>query len=643
MARTDDFMLTAEELRLRKRKRLRLVFVFVLILVLGSGVYFGGRPVRSEIKAWQARRHAQKAFALIEQRNWNDARAEAIAAYQLRPSEPEALRAVARFLSRTRQSQALDFWKQLADRTSLTLQDRRDEAAVALAAGETERAATAVGQLLDRKEGGAAPVDLLLAAQVAMRANKPADALRHLAQVHENQEATERERLQAAVLGLSAAASADPETTARNQVAAWSRIEALSKGTSDASLEALVLLAQRALSGGTRAVASMEGPDTVPPTAENPDGTAAVPPSEAAIRDPRSAILPLIGALTSHPLGKAPHKLLALDLQMLATPDAKQSLVDRAIADWKDADAESLAVLARWLNGKGEFQRQLDTIPVEKALQNRDLFLQHVDALGALNRWEEIKRLLESERFPLDPVMQRMYLARCHAQLGNEAASKNNWQRALETAGGDIGKLMGLADYAEKNGALEIAEAAYTSVATAAPKLRPAQQGRLRIAQAARDTKRMHAILAEMLGLWPNDVAIQNDEAYTRLLLLPSSGGTGAVPSSEADATAGVPPEDQFIAIEKLGERLVQQNPASLPHRTLLALARLRQGRAVAALQAYQNISVAPNALTASALAVHAAVLSANGNPEDARAEIAKAPMEALLPEEQFGTANLRE
>jgi len=40
---------------------------------------------------------------------------------------------------------------------------------------------------------------------------------------------------------------------------------------------------------------------------------------------------------------------------------------------------------------------------------------------------------------------------------------------------------------------------------------------------------------------------------------------------------------------------------------------------------------------------VHAAVLSANGHADEARSEIAKVPVGALLREEQSGTANLRE
>ena len=134
-------------------------------------------------------------------------------------------------------------------------------------------------------------------------------------------------------------------------------------------------------------------------------------------------------------------------MQIHADPSQKDALIARAITTWKNADAESLAALATWLNGKGEYQRNLDAIPLEKALQARELFLQHVDALGALGRWNEIKQLLGDERFPLDPVTQEMYLARCCAQLDEKAASANHWQRALEAAGNDTQKLLALADY----------------------------------------------------------------------------------------------------------------------------------------------------------------------------------------------------
>ncbi|MDQ6940820.1 MAG: exosortase/archaeosortase family protein, partial [Verrucomicrobiota bacterium] len=280
----------------------------------------------------------------------------------------------------------------------------------------------------------AAPHDWLLAAQLHLQQGAADKALDSLGKIFTNPGATSREEFQATVLQLQAAHTNDADLNQRAQKEAWERLTKLAQSDDAVALDSLVLLAQRQLSrsGGT--------------TVSSQDGTAAVPPPEELVRH-----------LESHPLAKAPQKLLAVDLEIQAHPDEKEALVRQAIDQWKNSDASQLSVLATWLNGKGEFQRQLDEIPEEKALGSRDLFLQRMDALGALDRWDEIDRLLDSERFPLDPVMQHMYLARANAQLGQEAASKNSWQRALEAAAGDAGKLITLGEYAEKNGATEIA------------------------------------------------------------------------------------------------------------------------------------------------------------------------------------------
>jgi hypothetical protein len=168
ITRSDDYMLTAEELRLLKRKRRMIAAgVLVLVLLILFSV-FAGPHMFNAIKGFQARRHASKAFAFIEQEKWRDARNEALAAYQLRPTEPQGLRAIARLLSRTHQPDALEFWKQLAQKTPLTRDDLRDEASIALVTGETSTAESAVKNLF--AEGRAvSAVDDLLAAQLAIQ------------------------------------------------------------------------------------------------------------------------------------------------------------------------------------------------------------------------------------------------------------------------------------------------------------------------------------------------------------------------------------------------------------------------------------------------------------------------------------------
>jgi len=83
----------------------------------------------------------------------------------VRPGEPEAWRAVARVLSRTGQSSiAFGWWQRVDKKHRLTIEDRRDFAGAALAAGELAVAGTQVNALLAQREDPA-PVDILLAEQ----------------------------------------------------------------------------------------------------------------------------------------------------------------------------------------------------------------------------------------------------------------------------------------------------------------------------------------------------------------------------------------------------------------------------------------------------------------------------------------------
>ena len=633
-------MMTAEEIRLRNLKRRRILIASVALLVVLVVGFFTARPGLNAIKTWQARRHANKAFAYIEKANWTEARKEATAAYQLRPTEPQSVRAVARFLSRTRQPDALEFWQQLEKLTPLTREDRQDEAAIAIVSGETARAEIAVQALLESK--GADPIGWLLAAQLAIQKGAANDAMSALGKVFNDAQSTEQEQLQAALLELALASGS--EGIDERATDAWSRIEKISQGKSATGLDALVLLARRELSSDSRAhgaTSTEKGEDS---SLQTPSSQLPAPSSQLP-----SPISQIAERLRDHPLSKAPQKLLALDLLEHVDASRRDELVAQGIAQWKSGDASDLLALATWLNGKKEFEKTLNAIPLEKALLGRELFLQYLDALGGLERWSEIKQLLLNDRYPLDPVVQHMYLARCNAQLGEKAAGENNWQRALEAAAGDPGKLITVGEYAEKNGIADVAQPAFDNAAQVSPKLRVAQQGRLRLAQRTGDTNKIHAVLAEMLKIWPNDAAVQNDEGYLRLLLIHQqqsqvesrkakveNDSTSQQRQSGSDLNASTLDE-----LSALAEKLVEKNPRSLPHRTFLAVARLKQNRAADALAVYENVTVARGALTPSALVVHAAVLAANGRKDEAKSEISQLRTDQLLQEEKRLIENL--
>ena len=590
LART-DLPLEGLELELyHRKKKMVLAAAISLVLLLGIG-WLSARPALNLVRGWQARRHAAKAFAAINAEQWATARKEAVDGYQLRPNEPQAIRAIAVLFTRAGQADGLKFWKELQDRTTLTRADLRDEATLAIRGRELPVAEDAIKQLLAKDRGGPTPGDWLLAGELALQAQDPDRALMYTREVFASTGASDRDQLQA-VLNLDAAFR-EKDAGDRNEV--FSRLSTLARGSGPVSLDALVALAQR--------------------MQNSPTGPAAA--NAMSFDD-------VIHGLETHPDAKLQHKLLALDLKIREHPEEKETLIAETIQQYKNSDQTALIALAAWLNSHGQYERELETIPRERAIQTRELFFQHVDALGALGRWDEIRRLIESEQFPLDPVIEHMYLARCFAQQNQTSGAQNNWARALEAAAGDLNKLMELGDYAEKNGALDVAASAYDAAVAVSPKARPAQQGRLRVAYSKRDTRRIFAILKDLLKLWPNDTAVQNDEAYAQLLLLPND-----TTSPPAKIT------EELQSIESLAAKLVEKEPSSLPHRTVLALARLRLHRTDDALAVYKEVNAPKTSLTTSSIAVHAAVLAATGHGDEARTEFAQLPKDKMLPEEQ--------
>ena len=187
-------MLTPQELRHRQRKRRRMFILIggaLLFLVVAA---VAARPVRNAVRGWQARRHAARAFVFIDQEKWREARDEASTAYHLRTSEPAAVRAVARLLSRAGQVDALEFWKSLESVAPLTPDDLREKATVALKSDDLADAAEAVNRLLQDKKAKPTPADWLLAADIWSRKREYDKAVDFALKALADSRATRREQ-----------------------------------------------------------------------------------------------------------------------------------------------------------------------------------------------------------------------------------------------------------------------------------------------------------------------------------------------------------------------------------------------------------------------------------------------------------------
>ena len=660
----DDLDLTPpEEIRARRIRRFVLLGALIAC-VLGVAIYFAARPVGGAIKAWQSRRLAREAFALIEQGKWGDANAKARDAYLLRPTEPESWRAIARLASRTNQwSTALDWWKNVGETHRLTVEDRRDYIGAALAAGEVTLAAKQVDALLAQRTDPEAS-DLMWAGQVASRQSDPVLALDYAERVLAGKRAKPYAIASAATLVLSLTSP-----YSQQYAEAWRRIEDIASDPKNpASLGALVLLANEqavppipAIGGNTSL--SLESPERrslgengTPAPSPTP---AAPPPSVAGGVDagptleqptpatqsvdtvtldlaPTSPATPVgrtmtlkevADALENHPDARPSHKLLALEVRARQDP----ALTDQYVADaverfgnaarlaqtyqgGADLADETLLALATWLNKIGRPAKTLEVLPEARAIQRQDLFLQYVNALVALQRWSEVKDLFLSEHSVVDPMVQHMYLAVAQVRLGSATAATNEWQRALQVANTPE-KLLTLATSAEQNSATDIADAAYSEAIKTAPTTnRAAYAGRLRLALAAGKTAQAQTIAAEIAQIWPDDAAARNQDAYLRLLL----GASG----------------DAAEAAERDAQVLVAKEPGNWQARATLGLACLRLGRKQEAMAAFQGLPVT-GAEPPGALAVRAAILAANGIEDGARNDALLVSANPLLPEER--------
>lgn len=581
------------EQRKRQLWRRRLYWsagVLALVALLG----FGARPAGRAIKAWQSRRVARQASELIEHKQWNEAAAKTRDALQLRQTEPEAWRVAAQLATRQGQPAiALGWWAKLNEVNQLSPDNRREYAKAAMAAGQLTTAGTQIDVLLSQKEGPTV-ADLLLAAQLSGFRGDNIHSRDYAERAMADERAKPNQIFEAAFVVLSTTQRESPE-----YAEAWLRMVRLARGDDNSTaLRALLLLAQQP------ALAFLPPPGKTAPLSIALPGTSS--------QESQILFDEIADRIEGNPGARPADRLFALGLRIRQDPSRTEEYINQAVERFGKGNDDDVAALASWLQGQQRSETVLQILPLDRSLKRRDLFLKRIDALSALGRWQELKDLLNSERFPLEPVLQQMYLAAASAKLGEISAESNAWQRALEAAD-SAEKCMTVGSYAERNGAFQIADAAYSRAIQITPALRAAHDARFQLAIVAGQTAKAEEISAAMIKLWPEDAALRKENAYLRLLL-------GAAP---ADAET----------IRRDIEPVVLQEPWNWDARTTLALACLRAGRPAAALEAFTR---APGSPTSSrARTVRAAALAANGWVDDAKKQAGDLTASNLLPEER--------
>ena len=581
----------------KRRRRKFLVWSLITTAVI-VGLIYAGPPASRQIKAWQAKRLATQARDLAEQQNWAEATRKLRAAFQLGPTEPEVWRAYACFLSRTGQGAlGVEWWQKVAQIRTLSTDDHRDFAAAALAANELSIASEQVGLLVNQPQGPT-PHDMVLAGQLSTLRGYTSTAVNFAEQVLAWDHSTSREKLGANLIILS---NKTPETPEYKD--AFARVVDIARDPTDRSApQALAVLGQHR--SAARLTETINGVLDI----RVPD-----------LGDTAMSLQEIADRLEANPNSQPFQRMLALDLRARAEPLHEDELVTRGMQLYANADDETVIALGSWLYSRGRFKAMLTILPLERAIQRRELLIERIDALAALQQLQEVKKLLVNEYAVLEPSFQHMYLAVVRARLGETAAVQNEWQRALALAVSP-NTLIGLAEYAEQKGALDIAEAAYDRLIERQPDLKSAYLLRFQLAQARGRTAQARDMAAEIIRLWPEDDATRMREIYLRLLVDTS--------------------HDAADAAEQEAYPFLAHNPWNGAARTAVALAELRKGESAAALTTLTEFTPGiPSAAISGS--VYAAALAANGWTEKAREQAIKLATENILPEERAMIAPL--
>lgn len=452
---------------LRSERRLLVVCIYSVVAIAVTAVV--AKPAWRQATAWRARSLAGTAMKQAQQGDWTGAFAKASAAYELRPTEPEAIRAIASIVLCNDAAASFPLWKQLVESPGGTMEDRRSYVRSALARHLLGSAANQARFLL-KAEPDSAP-DLLLAAKVDESGGDHAGSLECARRAHQIDTGNDEVTLYLAFLLLKSPDSRSPGLDMLSKLIGsggkWSR-------------PAAVLAArQHGLS--------------------------------PAYQDR------LIACLNGNPHASIGEKLLVLHLELTRHPEQRNALLQSAMVKYRGADGESLRQFGVWLNTHDEYGRTLAIIPREIAVTRNDLLLVHLDALASSKRWADIDALL-STKVPLDPAYVEAFLARSASARGDCEGFDIHWRHARRAATGNVEQLSFLATYAEKLGQPDKAEEIDRALAENSLSARSAFESLLRMAR-TNGTRATRNILGEMRRRWPSETAIQNDYAYFSLLL----------------------------------------------------------------------------------------------------------------------------
>lgn len=549
------------------RRKVKILWLIGVALLIAAVV--GGRQVYHWAKARRAAQFTEAAEVLAAAGKAEAAAAKYRAALQLDPMGYRPLQGAARFASKLGRPEAADLWATVLQLPEATTKDRQDSVDLLLNLGRFKNAEPIIERLLKNDPETRA---LLMAARYARGTGDAVKAI-EFARIAVQRAPGDEGASFALADGL--AASTDPGQREEARTILWNLA-----GKEEAYGEAAIR------------------------------GLASAPELSA---EERGRLLQMLDA---KPSPKIQDALIASGLRMQLHPGESDQILDQTMARWNNSGTIELIELARWLNLHGQHQRVLSLYSVDRAFEDNQLLLGRLDALAALQRWDEVENLLGHPNLTLDPSVLESFRARTAQEKNAVVDAERHWNHAISLAGNDPNKLIFVAHFAEQSRAHAIALKAYDQLAKLPQHAGTAYRATQRLSATIGDASVQRSAAEKIVAAAPDDPNAADQLAYLNLLT-----------NSDLDTN--------FEKAKSLAEKF----PDRLSFRVTAALGYLRKRDPGLALAQFKGPSDTPPIAWPKTppawRAVYAATLQANEQPE-AAAEIAKTiPRDKLSPQER--------
>lgn len=143
-------------------------------------------------------------------------------------------------------------------------------------------------------------------------------------------------------------------------------------------------------------------------------------------------LVPVRAALEKPTADAAARRALMLArLDYAANPAQRETIVDQAVARWKDSDPEAVAC---FLADLGQHQRLLATFPADLIPAHPGLFPRLLDAMARTAAWQQVAPLLDVNGTRLDKFEELARRAVAAAKTGDHPTQVQAWSEAVSEA-----------------------------------------------------------------------------------------------------------------------------------------------------------------------------------------------------------------